>query len=349
MRDGNRLEGALRSSRTALVRISEESRVPLIGAIPFGLIDRGTNVIQVRPSSMCPLSCIFCSTDAGPNSRTRLAEYLVDLDYMIAYFEKLVDFKGIDDIEGHIDTVGDPLTYPYLTDLIKRLKQDPRVKIVSIQTHGHLLTEEKVYEMEEAGLDRINLSIDSLDAGRARLLSGSPYYDVGKVKELAKTITERTNIDLLIAPVWVPGINDKDMPKLIEFALSIGAGKRWPPLGIQKYIPHRLGRKPKNIKPMSWTKFYSALERWESEFGVKLILSPKDFGTHLAPKLPNVMKLGQVVRARIIGLGWRKGEALAVVKNRALMILNAASLPLGSEVRVRIIRDKDNIYMGKLV
>ena len=349
MRDGNRLKETLRSSRTALVKVSERSKIPLIGAIPFGLIDRGTNVIQVRPSSMCPLSCIFCSTDAGPNSRTRIAEYLVDLDYIISYFERLVDFKGIEDIEAHIDAVGDPLTYPHLIELIRRLKRDPRVKVVSIQTHGHLLNEEKIYQMEEAGLDRINLSIDSLDSELARFLSGSPFYEVERVKELAKTIAESTNIDLLIAPVWVPGINDEDMPKLINFALSIGAGKRWPPLGIQKYIPHRLGRKPKKVKSMRWTKFYSILERWESEFGVKLILSPEDFGTHQAPKLPNVMKLGQVVRARIIGLGWRKGEALAVAKKRVVMILNAATLPKGSEVRVRIVRDKDNIYVGKLV
>lgn len=343
------MRDALRSSNTTLVQVSEKSKVPLIGAIPFGLIERGTNVIQIRPSSMCPLSCIFCSTDAGPRSRTRLAEYLVDLDYMINYFNALADFKGIGDIEGHIDTVGDPLTYPYLIDLIKRLKQNPRVKVVSLQTHGHLLTEERIYEMEEAGLDRVNLSIDSLNAELARFLSGNPLYDVEKVKERASIITECTDMDLLIAPVWLPRINDKDIPKIIEFALSVGAGKKWPALGIQKYIPHRLGRKPKGVRPMSWSEFYSALEKLESEFGVKLVLSPEDFGIHPAPRLPKVMRVGQIVKAKIVGIGWRLGEALAVAKNRAVMVLNAAGLPIGSEVRVKIIRDKDNIYVGRPV
>ncbi len=336
------------SPSTSLFKISWESNVPLIGSIPFGLIDRGTNVIQVRPTSMCPLSCIFCSTDAGPNSKTRFAEYLVDLNYLIACFEELADFKGIDDLEAHIDTVGDPLTYPHLTELIGRLKEDPRVKVISIQTHGHLLTEEKIYEMEKAGLDRINLSIDSLDPEKARFLSGSPFYDVDFVKKMAKIVVENTNMDLLIAPVWIPGMNDKDILDLIEFATSIGAGKKWPPLGIQKYIPHRLGRKPRNVKPMSWRSFYRSLESLESEFGLKLILRPEDFNIHRAPKLPNPMKVDQTVVARIVGPGWRRGEALAVAKRRSLMILNAAKLPLGSEVRVRIIGDKDNIYVGKL-
>jgi len=42
--------------------------IPLFGCIAFGIIDRGTNVLQVRPISECPLACIFCSTDAGPYS-----------------------------------------------------------------------------------------------------------------------------------------------------------------------------------------------------------------------------------------------------------------------------------------
>jgi uncharacterized Fe-S cluster-containing radical SAM superfamily enzyme len=40
--------------------------IPLVGHIAFGVIDRGTNIIQVRPTSLCNLNCIFCSVDAGP-------------------------------------------------------------------------------------------------------------------------------------------------------------------------------------------------------------------------------------------------------------------------------------------
>ena len=59
-----------------LIRVTYESGIPLIGCIAFGLIDRGTNLIQIRPFTGCPLSCIFCSVDAGPRSRNR-----VDLRY----------------------------------------------------------------------------------------------------------------------------------------------------------------------------------------------------------------------------------------------------------------------------
>jgi uncharacterized Fe-S cluster-containing radical SAM superfamily enzyme len=51
--------------------------MPLVGHIAFGVIDRGTNILQVRPTTICPYNCIFCSVDAGPYSRYRQAEFVV--------------------------------------------------------------------------------------------------------------------------------------------------------------------------------------------------------------------------------------------------------------------------------
>ncbi|MBS7634706.1 hypothetical protein KEJ34_04330 [Candidatus Bathyarchaeota archaeon] len=97
--------------------------IPLIGCIAFDLIDRGTNIIQIRPITTCPLSCIFCSTDAGPKSRCRRTEYIVPLDYLIDWFKSIIAFKGERGIKAHIDTVGDPITYPKITDMVSSLSQ----------------------------------------------------------------------------------------------------------------------------------------------------------------------------------------------------------------------------------
>ncbi|MEM4534299.1 MAG: radical SAM protein, partial [Candidatus Korarchaeota archaeon] len=114
--------------------IREESGIPLIGCIAFGLIDRGTNTIQVRPTSICPLNCIFCSTDAGPKSRMRQVEYIVELEYLVNEFRRLVKYKGEYGIEAHIDTVGDPLTYPQIVDLVQELRSTKGVEVISMQT-----------------------------------------------------------------------------------------------------------------------------------------------------------------------------------------------------------------------
>ncbi|MBT4440771.1 hypothetical protein HOC98_01565, partial [archaeon] len=50
-----------------MIKINED--IPLMGCIAFGIIDRGTNLLQVRATSMCNLNCVFCSTDSGPFSQ----------------------------------------------------------------------------------------------------------------------------------------------------------------------------------------------------------------------------------------------------------------------------------------
>ena len=326
-----------------IVRIKGD--IPLMGSVAFGLIDRGTNLIQVRPVSSCPLSCIFCSTDAGPKSKTRRTEFLVDLNYLISWFERLVESKRIHDIEAHIDTVGDPFLYPKILDLVKKLRDIPEVKVISAQTHGPLLTQKLIGELER-GIDRINLSIDSLEEGKAKYLAGSDWFRIDKVIEVAKRISQ-SSIDLLIAPIWVPGLNDEDIPKIIEFALRIGAGKRWPALGIQKYEAYRGGRKPKGVKPMSWGEFYRKLAELEREFGVKLVLSPDDFGIRKVKAVEPRLRKGEILNVKVLGEGWKIGEVLAIARNRVVTVLDSPPVPPGSLIKVRVIRDRDNIYYAR--
>jgi uncharacterized Fe-S cluster-containing radical SAM superfamily enzyme len=318
--------------------------IPLFGCIAFGIIDRGTNVLQLRPYTECPLSCVFCSTDAGPHSGRRISEYMVDLVQLLSAFEWAASYKEIDDIEAHIDTVGEPAMFPELVELVRGLSANSRV--VSMQTNGILLTTELIDALDKAGLSRINMSIESLDPGLAKGIAGTDSYDVEKILKNAEYITRNTNIDLLIAPVWLPGINDAEIPKLIEFALSIGAGKKWPALGIQKFLPHKYGRKP-DIRAMNWENFYSRLREWEKIYDTKLVLTPQDFGSHECKPLPRVFKRHERVKVKVVGPGWMKGEKLAVARDRVLTIVDADRVPVGVEVYVRTERVVDGIYIAR--
>ena len=332
-----------------IVEIDEST--PLIGCIAFGLIDRGTNLIQVRPISTCPLSCIFCSTNAGPKSRIRQAEYIVALDHLVEEFRKLVRFKGESTIEAHIDTVGDPLTYPHIVELVHELSQTKGVQTVSMQTHGALLNEKLLDRLSSAGLSRINLSIDALNPRLAKELTDTEWYDVNRITDLTRYIVENTSIDLLLSPVWVPNKNDEEMPKIIELASKIGAGKRFPPLGIQKYEVHKHGRKVKGVKAMRWRHFYAQLRAWEKLYKVKLILRAEDFGIHKRPMLPILHRKFERVKLRVIASGWLKREKLAITMqgNRTMTLINAESIPVGARVKARVIANKHNIYLAEAV
>jgi len=315
--------------------------IPLLGHAAFGLIDRGTNLIQVRPITGCNLNCIFCSVDEGKKSRTKANDFIVDPDYLIEEFRKIAEFKG-KGVEAHIDGQGEPFLYPYLTELIEGLDSVREVDVISIQTNGTLITRSFV-DTVEGKLDRINLSLSTLNEEKAKKIYGV-RYPVRKVVDIAEYIVN-SKIDLLIAPIWLPGINDEDIREVIEFALDIGAGKKWPPLGIQKYIPYKGGRKLKNV--MSFREFYEKLRELEREYGVKLVLSPKDFGIEKRRRIPQEIRKGEIYTAKIVADGRNFGERIAVVKNRVVTVLTDKKV--GKFVRFKIVRAKDGIFLGEEV
>jgi uncharacterized Fe-S cluster-containing radical SAM superfamily enzyme len=296
----------------------------------------------VRPITGCNLNCIFCSVDEGRFSKTRLVDYIVDVDYIVEEFEKVAKFKGRG-VEAHIDGQGEPTLYPYLEELVERLKKIKEVEIVSMQTNGILLSEEKIDRLE-GYMDRINLSISALSQETANKLYGV-RYPLKRVLSIAEYIAN-SKIDLHIAPVWLPGYNDDEIPKIIEFALEIGAGKKFPPLGIQKYIPHKYGRKPK-VRVMTFKEFYEKLRELEREYGVKLVLSPEDFGMEKRLRIPQPIKKGEVYKAQIVLPGRMKGEKLCVVKDRLISVFTDREL--GEFVKIKITREKDGIFAGVII
>ena len=326
------------------VRITAESDIPLVGSLYFGVIDRGTSLLQVRPSCGCNLNCPFCSVDAGPASKTRATSYEVELDYLLSAVEEIAPFKGTG-VECHIDSPGEPLMYARLPELVAALKAIDAVSTVSLQTNGTLLDAKKIEALASAGLDRVNLSLHALDPALARELAGVDWFDIGKVTDAARAVAE-SSMDLLIAPVYMPGINDAEIPGLIAFARECGAGKRFPPLGIQKFERYRYGRTPKGVKVQSWWQFFNrSIKEWEKASGLSLRLDPeRDFGTVRRPFLPLVFRKGEKATVEIKAPGWIHGEQLGVARNRVVSVFGCDKT--AGQVRVKIVATKNNIYVG---
>ena len=153
--------------------------------------------------------------------------------------------------------------YARLPELVAALKAIDAVSVVSLQTNGTLLDEKKIAALAAAGLDRVNLSLHALDPALAREMAGVDWFDIGKVTDAARAVAQ-SSMDLLIAPVYMPGINDAEIPELIAFARECGAGKKFPPLGIQKFERYKYGRTPKGVKVQSWWQFFNrSIKEWE--------------------------------------------------------------------------------------
>ncbi len=86
----NNLRNSLNIKKT--IYIHKNSGIPLIGTLYFGIIDKGSNMIELRPNTGCNLNCIFCSVDEGISSR-RLIDYVVEKKYLIEELKRLLSLS----------------------------------------------------------------------------------------------------------------------------------------------------------------------------------------------------------------------------------------------------------------
>lgn len=284
------------------------------------------------------MNCVHCSVDEGKSSTSMATDYIVEPNYLVENLQEVARFKG-DGVEVHIDGQGEPLLYPYMKELLEGINEIKEVDVISIQTNGSQLNEEYI-RLLEGHVDRINLSLNAIEKTTARKVSRA-NFSLENVLESARKIAE-SKMDLLVAPVWLPGYNDQEMEEIIEFALEIGAGKKYPPLGLQKYVPYKHGRKIQET--MKFEKFYSQLTEWEKQYGVKLILSPQDFGIHKRPRIRHPVRKGERYKAKLIADGRMHGEKLAQIKGRVVTV--KTSKGVGETASFKIVRSKDGIFLG---
>ncbi|MBN4049149.1 radical SAM protein, partial [archaeon AH-315-M20] len=322
------------------IYIHKNSGIPLIGTNYFGLIDRGTNIIEIKPITSCNLGCIYCSVDEGPLSR-RKVDFVVEKDYIVQELKKIVGFKQEDYIDAHINSQGEPLLYADMVELVADIAKIPQIKVISIDTNGTLLTKQFIDDLAAAGLTRINLSLNALDQEIADKMAGFPY-NLKKVMDLAAYIPKK--MDLIIAPVWLPGYNDNELVKLAKFADEVGAGKNCPPIGIQNFLNYRFGRNP--VKQVEMGVFYKKLHDLEQKHNIKLHYE-YGFKVKRCRELPKPFKKGDIIKAQVLFAGRLPNEMLAVAKDRLISVPNCYKKQ--GFVKIRIKRTKHNIFLGELL
>jgi len=318
------------------IYVHKNSGIPLIGNIAFGIIDRGSNLLEVRPITSCNIKCTFCSV----NEDVRPADFVVEKDYLVEQVKEIANFKE-EDILIHIGSQGEPTLYGDLVGLVKGLKKIPQVKHISMVTNGTLLHEKLIDELVNAGLDMFNLSLNAMEKKLASEIADAGY-NLDRILKIAEYISKKA--ELVIAPVWVPGVNDSEIGKLIEFTKSLKNEKFTPKLGIQKFLHYKFGRNP--VKEMEWDDFYSKLRELEEKHKIKLIVNQEDFEIKKLKSIPKPFKKGDVVKAEIVCNGRLPGEKLAVSKNRTISVFNTNKK---GKVRIKITRDKHNLFYGALV
>jgi radical SAM protein with 4Fe4S-binding SPASM domain len=139
-------------------RINLEGRTALQTVIPIPT----PFILFVDPASVCNFRCRFCPTgDRELIKRTGRWQGTMSLDL----FKKIVDDLGRFDRPLKVLRLykdGEPLLNRHLPDMIRHAKASGRADYIDTTTNGYLLTPDTSLKLVEAGLDRLNISIDGL-------------------------------------------------------------------------------------------------------------------------------------------------------------------------------------------
>jgi len=182
-----------------------------------GLNDRFGRVatdLRVSLTDRCNLRCVYCMPVEGlpwlPNTSV-----LTD-DEVIRLVRVAVERLGVEEVRF---TGGEPLIRPGLTKIVTAAARlSPRPSI-SLTTNGIGL-DKLAQPLRQAGLDRVNVSLDTLDAERFERLAHRRRLPDVLAGLTASQVTGLTPVK--INSVLMRDINDDEAPALLRFALAHG-------------------------------------------------------------------------------------------------------------------------------
>lgn len=173
--------------------------------------------LRLSVTDRCGLRCVYCLPDGEPPHAPR--EEILSYEEMAEVVRLLHDRFGLTRVRI---TGGEPLARPRLENLIALLKPIGLGEI-TLTTNGQLLAR-SMEALKEAGLSRVNISVDTLDPDRYRRLTGG---DLERTLEGVEAADRSGLRPVKVNAVVIRGHNDGDVEELALWALERGYEMRF--------------------------------------------------------------------------------------------------------------------------
>ena len=169
---------------------------------------REIDYLRLSVTDRCNLRCVYCMPEGGAPAleRGELLEYeeLVRLTRILARL-------GVRHVRL---TGGEPMARRGCLDLVRALHALPGIESVAMTSNGTLLRD-RAAEAKAAGLDALNLSLDTLNpAVYARMTRGGDVNDA--LQTLEQSLAAGLNVKLNAVPVR--GFNENELADLAALA-----------------------------------------------------------------------------------------------------------------------------------
>jgi MoaA/NifB/PqqE/SkfB family radical SAM enzyme len=111
-------------------------------------------LVQIVPIRRCNLACTYCNEYDAVSPPVPLAEMRRRIDALAGLGATIITISG-----------GEPMLHPDLEEIIRHIRRSGA--IATLITNGYLLTAERIRQLNRAGLDYLQISIDNVTPDEA--------------------------------------------------------------------------------------------------------------------------------------------------------------------------------------
>lgn len=182
---------------------------------------RKIEYLRISVTDRCNLRCIYCMPKEGVCPKRH--EDILTYDEIVSLVKIFVRC-GVTRIKI---TGGEPLVRKDVSSLIAAIKKVPGIEQVTLTTNGILL-EEQLPQLIEAGLDGVNISIDTLDEKRFETITRCRGRgQLERVKSALEAALSVSGLSVKINCVPMEGINETDCVRMLHYAETTKASVRF--------------------------------------------------------------------------------------------------------------------------
>ncbi len=212
------------------------------------LLDRFARLIsylRISVTDRCNFRCVYCMPEAGVEVSPR--EELLSFEE-IARVASVGAGLGLRKIRL---TGGEPTVRRELPRLVSMLNTIEGIEEIAMTTNAALL-EELAAPLKEAGMSRLNISLDTLDPEKAaRIARRDEWTRVQRGIEAA----HKEGFGLKFNAVVMRGWNDGELGDLLEFAHGFGA-----PMRFIEWMPMGMTSQSERSQTVSWREMLQSLQ-----------------------------------------------------------------------------------------
>jgi GTP 3',8-cyclase len=190
------------------------AHAPLQPPLQPPLIDRQHRLVEylrVSVTDRCNYRCTYCMPEDGIDHVDRAD--ILSFEEIAALVTCFVEL-GVRRVRL---TGGEPTVRKDLVQLVAMLRAIPGLRDIALSTNGHLLAE-LAAPLRAAGVDRLNISLDTLDPQRFAAITRRG--DVGRVLAGIEAARAAGFPSIKINAVAIKGFNDSEIGELCDYAWS---------------------------------------------------------------------------------------------------------------------------------